>query len=131
MRLLKLGRVYYFDSRENNPRHTKAVHRYFKIPHPITDRISAEKLLARAVTDYVHLAAGLKEKQVNLRWLFTEWLRAGSLHWTKRTAQTHYQRIQTFLRWADERKIQDTSQLMTTHLRQFIAENPSGPGPAP
>jgi len=123
MRLLKLGRVYYFDYRDERGRHTKAIHRYFKIPHPITDRVSAEKLLARAVTDYVNLAAGLKEKQVNLRWLFTEWLRAGSLHWTKRTSQTHYQRIQTFLRWTEERKILDTSQLTTGYLRQFIAEN--------
>ncbi len=121
MFLRKQGQTWYLNWSEGGKQRSKAIHRYFGLPHRISSRTDAKLLFEKALREKVRMVIGNLNPNLTLREVLTQWLRNTEPYKTKRTIETDYQRVHFFLKFFESQSLRFVRDLSHETYRGFLS----------
>ncbi|GAH15988.1 unnamed protein product, partial [marine sediment metagenome] len=120
MFLYRRGKVYWLAWSENGKRNAQSLQKFFRLPLPVTDRVTANQLLIRLQADRIRGHLGLPTETPPVKDFYMDYFRWCDRNKTLTTVRADRYRFNKWLAFLSKKKIEVVGGISKQLLRQFI-----------
>ena len=122
MFLYRRGKVYWLGWQENGKQRGQSLQRYFNLPLPVTDKVTANQLLIRLQADKIRGHLGLPTETPPIKDFYMDYFRFCDRNKTLTTVRADRYRFNKWLTFLSKKKVESVGRISKQLLRQFIDE---------